>query len=395
MPPLLVRHSWMMSKLLACYSPLMPLLLVSRSLLTALTLKCPYSRVALPLKHYFLQVPLPPRNLFPRMLLPLESPYTRVPLPLGFPFPRVRVLLLRPFPRVPLPLEFPFPRVRVLLLRPFPRVPLPLECPFPRVPLRLEFPFPPLPMPLEGPFPRVPLLLLRSFPPVPLRCLLRSPMLLCGRQMTLIPRRPDLLLFWCSRTQLSARWILVCTLRRHMPLPLSVECWWARRTGGRPIVIQERIVLLPYQFLPLLPGPNWLLPSLQSIMTTWRSPHMSLGHSRMTRPIFLGSAQPLPGWFPGTATCSYSGEGQAWPFVSGRPAYSSGCAFYSAWGKGDPDRWHNLWMPIDLDWRPKTQDEAIYENPGAGKPHWSWHGSCIFGRFKLDLVVLLLSLVYV
>ena len=28
------------------------------------------------------------------------------------------------------------------------------------------------------------------------------------------------------------------------------------------------------------------------------------------RPIFLGSAQPLPGWFPGTATCSYFGEGQ-------------------------------------------------------------------------------------
>ena len=286
MPPLLVRHSWMMSKLLACYCPLMPLLLVSRSPLTALTLKCPYSRVALPLKHYFLRVPLPLRNLFPRMLLPLESPYTRVPLPLEFPFPRVRVLLLRPFPRVPLPLEFPFPRVRVLLLRPFPRVPLPLECPFPRVPLRLEFPFPPVPMLLEFPFPRVPLLLLHSFPPVPLRCLLRSPMLLCGRQMTLIPRRPDLLLFWCSRTQLSARWILVCTLRRHMPLPLSVAHWWARRTGGRPIVIQERIVLLPYQFLHLLAGPNWLLPSLQSIMTTWRSPHMSFGHSRMTPPYF-------------------------------------------------------------------------------------------------------------
>ena len=113
------------------------------------------------------------------------------------------------------------------------------------------------------------------------------------------------------------------------------------------------------------------------------------------RPIFLGSAQPLPGWFPGTATCSYLGEGQAWPFVSGHPAYSSGSAFYSARGKGDPARWHNLWMPIDLDWRPKTQDEAFYENPGAGKPHWSWHGSCIFGRFKSDLVVLLLSLVYV
>ena len=190
-----------------------------------------------------------------------------------------------PFPRVPLRLEFPFPCVPIPLECPFPRVPLPLECPFPRVPLRLEFPFPRVPMPLECPFPRVPLLLLRPFPPVPLRHLLWSPML-CGRQMTFIPRRPDLLLFWCSRTQLSARWILVCTLGRHVLLPLSDECWWARRPDGRPIVIQERIVLLPYQFLPLLPGPNWLLPSLQSIMTTWRSPHTSCSHSRMTPPYF-------------------------------------------------------------------------------------------------------------
>ena len=152
MPPLLVRHSWMMSKLLACYSPLMPLLLMSRSPLTALTLKCPYSRVALlPSSASTTEEPLPANastageSLYssspaPGVSLPSSTSATAASLPSSTPAPGVSLPSSTSATAASLPSSTPASGVSLPSSTPAPGVSLPSSTHAPGVSLSSSTP---------------------------------------------------------------------------------------------------------------------------------------------------------------------------------------------------------------------------------------------------------------